>query len=141
MQQSCATETEVVQSHLTAQQKNVPNSQNTNSDMLYKANKILLPGAFIGACIWGLDGAVESLRGELKNTMNTTWILKRTSSVAIQEGKYGLVMGYFWPVTVPFYMVAAVLCALRDPASKNIGTGNADKDQLLATLLKTRRWS
>ena len=76
-----------------------PQAQVTHSCTFHKINKILLPGAFIGASFWGAYGANKYYSEErdfLSALRNVGWS-------SIHEGTLGFAMGYFWPVTLPLY--------------------------------------
>ena len=77
-------------------------AQAKKSCTFHKVNKVLLPGAFIGAALFGLGGAMQYFNWR-RNNYNDDLLnkMRSFSLICIDHGKYGFVMGYFWPVTAP----------------------------------------
>ncbi len=78
-----------------------PEAQAKKSCTFHKVNKVLLPGAFIGAALFGLGSAIQHFNERRNNEDNLLRKLMIFSFASVDYGKYGFVMGYFWPVTAP----------------------------------------
>jgi tetrahydromethanopterin S-methyltransferase subunit D len=84
-----------------AQTTVAPEAQVKKSCTFHKVNKVLLPGAFIGAALFGLGGAIQYFKWHRRQEDDLLGQCRLFSLICIDNGKYGFAMGYFWPVTAP----------------------------------------